>query len=58
MEEYKYIKWLRFDHTELYDLMRDPYEQVNLINDENYSATVDKMQQELQDLQLEALGLK
>lgn len=57
-EDYKYIKWLRFDEAELYDLAKDPYEQKNLINDVSYKKVVEQMHGQLQELQLEALGLK
>lgn len=56
-EQFKYIKWLRFDSAELYDLTNDSYEQHNLIQEPSFNDTVEQMQQELQKLQLEALGL-
>jgi arylsulfatase A-like enzyme len=31
-ENYKLIRWLNFDHWELYDVLSDPYEQYNLAN--------------------------
>ncbi len=31
-ENYKLIRWLNFDHLELYDEISDPYEQYNLAN--------------------------
>ncbi len=54
---HKYIKWLRFDEAELYDLVKDPFEQNNLIEVPAYQKLVAQMHQQLQDLQLEALGL-
>jgi arylsulfatase A-like enzyme len=57
-EGYKYINWLRFDEAELYDLSKDPFEQKNLIGESSYQKLVEKMHGQLQDLQLEALGLK
>ena len=56
-DRFKYIRWLRFDSAELYDLKNDPYEQHNLIGDPAYTGVVAEMQQEMQKLQLEALGL-
>ena len=56
-DQYKYIKWLRFESAELYDLKSDPYEQHNLIQDPSYRDVVEKMGGELRKLQLEALGL-
>ena len=56
--DYKYIKWLRFDEAELYDLAKDPFEQKNLINDAAYKTLIGQMHRQLQDLQLQALGLK
>jgi arylsulfatase A-like enzyme len=56
-DQFKYIKWLRFDEAELYDLNSDPYEMNNLIGNPAYAETIDKLKTELQKLQLEALGL-
>jgi len=56
--EYKYIKWLRYDEAELYNLKTDPYEQKNLIKDPSYQKLIEEMHGQLQELQLEALGLK
>jgi arylsulfatase A-like enzyme len=55
---HKYIKWLRFEEAELYDLVKDPFEQNNLIGAPAYQKLVEQMHGQLQDLQLEALGLK
>ncbi len=57
-DQYKYIKWLRFDSAELYDLKKDPYELNNLIEDTAYKAVVKELQGQLRVLQLEALGLE
>lgn len=57
-DRFKYIKWLRFDNSELYDLVNDPFELKNLINDTSYSGVIEKMKVEMADLQLQALGLK
>ena len=55
--EYKYIKWLRFDQAELYQLSSDPYEQRNLIQDSRMQTTLTRLGQSLQQLQLKALGI-
>lgn len=57
-ERFKYIKWLRFDEAELYDLTNDPDELKNLIHDPAHHSYVEQMHRELQDLQLRALGLR
>ena len=56
-DQFKYIKWLRFDSAELYDLRNDPYELQNLIEEPSHKERVEQMRQELQKLQLEALDL-
>ena len=57
-ERFKYIKWLRFDEAELYDLENDPFEQNNLAKDPSYRDTVEEMKKRLRQLQIEALGLE
>ena len=57
-DHYKYIKWLRFDQAEFYDLKSDPYEQQNQIENPTYAATIDQLKKELQTLQIAALGLE
>lgn len=56
--QYKYIKWLRFDNAELYDLKKDPFELKNLIDDQAYSDVLVRMKAQMADLQLKALGLE
>lgn len=56
-DQYKYIKWLRYDYAELYDLKNDPFEQNNLIEDKQYETLVHQLHQKLKELQLQALGL-
>ena len=58
MNQYKYIKWLRFDEAELYNLKYDPFEQHNLIHDESHFPILDQLKDQLKDLQLSALGLE
>ncbi len=55
--DYKYIKWLRFDQAELYQLSSDPYEQRNLIQDTRMQSILTRLGQSLQQLQLKALGI-
>lgn len=57
-ERYKYIKWLRFDEAELYDLFKDPNEQKNLIHHPDYVNIIDEMQNQMGNLQLNAMGLR
>ena len=57
-DQFKYIKWLRFDTAELYDLKQDPYELENLIQDPAYKEVLGELKGQLQALQLEALGLE
>lgn len=56
-KQYKYIKWLRFDEAELYDLTNDPYEVVNLIDHPDYQVTAAALHAQMKALQLQALGL-
>lgn len=56
-DQYKYIKWLRFNEAELYDLNNDPYEMINLIENPAYTDTIETLKKELQMLQLKAMGL-
>lgn len=58
MDNYKYIHWLHYDNAdELYDLEADPYEQQNLIGNQEYAFTLRKLRQELKQLVIEAHGL-
>lgn len=57
-EQFKYIKWLRFEEAELYDLAKDPDELTNLIDDPAYQQTLTMLQAQMEDLQLQALGLR
>jgi len=56
-DRFKYIKWLRFDEAELYDLVNDRNELNNLIHQPAYLNVVEQMRREMAELQLEALGL-
>lgn len=57
-EQFKYIKWLRFEEAELYDLSKDPQELINLIDHPDHQQTVSKLHAQMEDLQLQALGLR
>lgn len=56
-DQYKYIKWLRSDSAELYDLKNDPFEQKNLINEKGVEGLITELHNKLKEQQLEALGL-
>lgn len=56
-DQYKYIKWLRSDSAELYDLKNDPFEQKNLINEKRFEGLITDLHNKLKEQQLEALGL-
>ena len=55
--QYKYLRWLRSDNSELYDLKNDPFEQKNLINDSSKKGLIKKLNSKLRKEQLRALGL-
>ena len=56
--KYKYIRWIRFeDQAELYDLVADPYELRNLINDPRSKGIVSEMERHLEEMSAEAMGL-
>ena len=60
-ERHKYIRWISRSRNgeldELYDLDRDPYEVVNVINRPAYRAVRERLRRELQRLTVEAAGL-
>jgi N-acetylglucosamine-6-sulfatase len=55
--DFKYIKWLRFDEAELYNLSSDPYEMHNMLKTKGNATVVERLRSRLQQLQLQALGL-
>lgn len=55
---YKYIKWLRFNEAELYDLEDDPFEQNNLIHSVQHQNIIAEMKVKMEDLQLKAMELR
>ncbi len=55
---HKYIHWIKHpNEAELYDLTSDPYEKNNRINDPTLTSIKLALQQSLQSLVLEAMGL-
>jgi N-acetylglucosamine-6-sulfatase len=55
---YKYIHWMQHpDENELYDLVEDPFETRNLIDDPRLADVVRELRAELGTAALEALGL-
>jgi N-acetylglucosamine-6-sulfatase len=60
-ERHKYIRWISRSRNgeldELYDLDRDPYEVVNVINRPAYRTVREKLRRELRRLVVEASGL-
>ncbi len=56
-DQFKYLKWLRSENSELYDLKNDPFEQKNLINDSNRKSLIKKLHSKLRKEQLKAIGL-
>jgi N-acetylglucosamine-6-sulfatase len=58
---YKYIRWVNRGRNgeldELYDLDRDPFEVVNVINRPAYRAVRERLRRELRSLVVEASGL-
>jgi N-acetylglucosamine-6-sulfatase len=56
--KYKYIRWIRFENeAELYDLEADPYELTNRIADADMAIVLKGLEDRLQELVLESLGL-
>jgi len=57
-DQYKYIRWLKFDDgEELYDLQADPYELHNLVDDPSKVEVLDRMRQALRENVLEVMGI-
>jgi N-acetylglucosamine-6-sulfatase len=55
---YKYIHWMQHpDESELYDLVEDPYETQNLIDDPALVGVVRDLREELAAAALDAMGL-
>jgi len=57
-DRYKYIHWMQHsDENELYDLLDDPYEMKNRINDPQLTGVLDWLRLELGGAAIEAMGL-
>lgn len=55
---YKYIHWVQHpDENELYDLIEDPYEMRNLIDEPHLAGVVDDLRTEMADAAVAAMGL-
>jgi len=55
---YKYIHWMHHpDENELYDLVDDPYEMRNLIDDPSMAPVMRDLRADMADAALEAMGL-
>ncbi len=55
---YKYIHWMQHpDENELYDLVEDPFETQNLINDSHFTNVVRDLRAEMAAAVLDAMGL-
>ena len=58
-DRYKYIHWVKFpEQDELYDLRADSLERRNLAKDPAHAGTRARLQQELRQLVLHAIGLE
>lgn len=57
-DRYKYIHWMQHpDESELYDLVEDPYETRNLIDDPRLAGVAEDLREELAAAVLEVMGL-
>ena len=55
---YKYIHWMQHpDESEMYDLVEDPYETQNLIDDPALAGVARDLRRELAAATLDAMGL-
>jgi N-acetylglucosamine-6-sulfatase len=58
-ERYKYIHWMQHpDETELYDLVADPFETRNLVNDPGSANILAELRGQLADAAVGAMGLR
>ena len=58
-DRYKYVHWMQHpDENELYDLLEDPYEEQNLIDEPSMAGVVSEMRGELAELVLDAMGIQ
>ena len=58
-EQYKYVHWMQHpDENELYDLLADPYEKQNIIDEPSMAGVATEMRGELAELVLDAMGIQ
>ena len=58
-QSFVYIHWMQYpDEGELYDLVKDPYETRNVINDPQYAGVVRDLRAEMATAVLDAMGLE
>ena len=57
-EQYKYIHWVQHpNEAELYDLLEDPFEMRNLIDEPSLAGVIRDLRAELAASVIEAIGL-
>jgi N-acetylglucosamine-6-sulfatase len=55
---YKYVHWMQHpDESELYDLVDDPYETRNLVDDPGMAGVISELRGEMAEAVLDAMGL-
>jgi len=58
-EQYKYIHWMQHpDSGELYDLVEDPFEMRNLIDDPALAGVLTELRAQMADAVIDAMGLR
>ena len=58
-DRHKYVHWMQHpDENELYDLVSDPYERRNLIDEPRMGDVLRELRGELAELVLEAMGIR
>jgi N-acetylglucosamine-6-sulfatase len=58
-ERYKYIHWIQHpDEGELYDLVADPFEVRNVIDDPEMAGVLADLRRQLADAAVSAMGLR
>jgi N-acetylglucosamine-6-sulfatase len=57
-DRYKYIHWVQHpEESELYDLVEDPYETRNLIDDPQLAVVINALRREMAGAAVDAIGL-
>jgi N-acetylglucosamine-6-sulfatase len=57
-QQYKYIHWMQHpSESELYDLIADPYEMRNLIDDPSFAGVISELRTEMASAVIDAMGL-